>query len=105
MDKDMYEQWWKVHLRVASGEKLTPQEEAMYQKGLEILDREEEEQLQLASSVDELAMMKTKIIELQIEHSQLQLKSTRLDAKIVQLEQAYRNTLRAELIGNTYARP
>lgn len=104
MDKDTYEQWWKVHLRVARGEKLSPQEEVVYQKGLEILDREEEEQSQLAASVDELAKMKTKILELQIEHGQLQLKSTRLDAKIMQLEQAYRNVMRTKLVGNMYAR-
>jgi len=89
MDKEIYERWWKLHLRVAKGEELAPQELAEYQNGLAVLDDEEAGQLRPGKLSGDLIAAKTRIIELQIIHNQLLLKSTRLDAQIVQLEQAY----------------
>jgi len=103
MDKDIYERWWKVHLRAASGEKLSPEEESGYQEWQETLDREETDSL-LTASADDLVVMKMEIVNLQLTHNQLQLKSTRLDSELVQLEQTYRNVMRRELAGKMYAR-
>ena len=104
MDKDIYEHWWKVHLRAVSGEKLSSEEESGYQEWQETLDREEEDSLLTAASADDLTLMKMEIVNLQLTHNQLQLKSTRLDSELVQLEQTYRNVMRRELSGKMHAR-
>ncbi len=103
MDKDIYERWWKLHLRAASGQELLSEENVAYQEGLKILDREEAESLMTASA-DDLGVMKMEIVNLQLTHNQLQLKSTQLDSELVQLEQTYRNMMRRELAGKMYAR-
>ena len=36
-----YQQWWQYHIRVARGESLSDEETAIYQAGIEELDREE----------------------------------------------------------------
>jgi hypothetical protein len=41
MDEATYKTWWNLHLRVARGESLNPEETAAYERGLQALDREE----------------------------------------------------------------
>jgi len=103
MNKETYEHWWQLHLKVAEGKELTATEQEEYNSGDEVLNREEEQQLHTGQSVSELIAMKTRIIELQILHSQLELKSTRLDARIAQLEQTYRKITGFELAGELLA--
>jgi hypothetical protein len=83
-----YEQWWQLHLRVAGGETLTPQEQADYQDGLAILDYEEEVESQ-DKSVAVLRQMRRRLYELTQKHSRLQAQSQTLDQQILTLEDIY----------------
>jgi len=60
MDKDIYERWWKLHLRAASGQELLSEENVAYQEGLKIFDREEAESL-LTVPADNMVAMKTAV--------------------------------------------
>lgn len=83
-----YEQWWQLHLRVAGGETLTPQEQADYQDGLAILDHEEEVILR-DKSIAVLRQMRTRVHELAQTHSRLQAQIQELDSSIPGMGQTY----------------
>ncbi|NUM46226.1 MAG: hypothetical protein HUU38_16105 [Anaerolineales bacterium] len=96
---EQYVHWWQLHLKVAEGKELSAEEQIAYQQGNESLDQDELQQFQGKQPISDLIAMKTRIIELQIVHSQLELKSARLDARIAEMEQVYRKMTGLELSG------
>lgn len=88
MNEQTYNQWWQLHLRVSRGETLNPQEQRLYNVGLDALDDEEKVQFQ-ATGLNAIRQLRASIEELQDFHTELMLKSNRLDEQIVTLEKAY----------------
>lgn len=83
-----YQQWWQYHIRVARGEKLTAEEEAIYRTGIDALDQEEAEQLQLAS-LKNLRQLRAQIQQLTQNLEQFTARHEQLNRKIADLEQTY----------------
>ena len=42
MDPAAYRQWWEVHVRVARGEQLSPEERTRYEAGRQELEKDEQ---------------------------------------------------------------
>lgn len=82
-----YERWWSLHLRVAKGETLSPQDEREYTTGLSQLDSE------TASTDGEtityLRTLRAAINRAVSLHTELTTRSAELDRKIVGLETNY----------------
>ncbi len=102
MDETTYQQWWRLHLRVARGEKLDAAEQAAYESGLEVLDQEEKEQF-APNGLAMLRRLRAQIEQLQAIHTQLLAKSARLDEQIITLESAYQSLTGYELAGEPHA--
>lgn len=102
MDDARYQRWWQLHLRVARGEMLNPAERVEYEAGLEVLDREEKEQLK-PESVTTLRRLRARVEQLRRVHAELLAKSAHLDEQIVALERAYRALTGYELASEFYA--
>jgi hypothetical protein len=83
-----YQQWWQYHIRVARGESLNEEEQVIYCTGIDALDHEEVEQLQLASLKD-LRQLRSKVQRLTQNLGQLTTRSEQLSHKIAILEQTY----------------
>jgi hypothetical protein len=86
MNEETYQQWWQLHLQVARGKKLTLDEQAEYEAGLEELDLEEmidDQDIHLLSN------LRQQITESQTIHAQLLANSKRLDKQIRKLEKSY----------------
>ena len=102
MTNGEYEQWWQLHLRVATGEALADKEKMMYQVGLELLEHEEATQL----SRDDLSLLRSlrtrmqTLVQLQ---NKLLMQSARLDEKITELERTYQQLTGFDLAVDVYA--
>ncbi|MEZ4869415.1 MAG: hypothetical protein R3C14_49285 [Caldilineaceae bacterium] len=96
-----YQQWWQYHIRVARGEALTVEEEAIYRAGIEALDREEAEQLQLASLTN-LRQLRTKNQQLTQNLEQYTTRYEHLNHKITDLEQTYQRLTGYSLVTDTH---
>lgn len=83
-----YQQWWQYHIRAARGETLTMEEEAIYRAGIDALDREEAEQMQLAS-LQNLRQLRAQIQQLTQNLGQFTAQHEQLNRKIADLEQTY----------------
>ncbi len=84
MDQETYQHWWALHLRVARGEPLTPEERAAYDNGLAELDQRE-----TMPRVGETARaMRATVAALAAEHAVLAARRQELDAEIARLEAA-----------------
>lgn len=83
-----YEQWWQLHLRVATGETLGVEEERLYQAGLELLDREEATQI-CGTDVTLLRSLCERTQTLVQLQNSLLLQSDKLDERIEELERTY----------------
>jgi hypothetical protein len=101
MNNISYDRWWQLHLRVAKGESLSPKEEAEYDTGLEVLDREEKG-LFNASGLSTLRRLRAQVKQSQTTYLQLVEESTQLDQEIILLEKAYQSLTGYELAGGTY---
>ena len=88
MNKQTYNQWWQLHLRVSRGETLSPQEQIQYNVGLDTLDSEEKEQIQ-STGLNTIRQLRVNIKELRNFHAELMHKSKHLDEQIATLEKAY----------------
>lgn len=82
-----YEQWWSLHLRVAKGETLSPQEESDYATGLSQLDGETA--ATNGETVNYLRTLRTAINRAVSLHTELTARSADLDRKILALEARY----------------
>ncbi len=82
MEPTIYQTWWKLHVRVARGETLNPQEQEAYEEGLKQLDAEEN----IDHNIDALRKMRESLSELETERVQMQERHAELAAKIAVLE-------------------
>jgi len=88
MNSQEYEQWWKLHLRVASGDALSSSEELTYQAGRLVLEQEEKEPLR-SNLLSQLLNLRQRIEELNAQHGRLATENSQLDKKIKKLEKVY----------------
>jgi predicted RNase H-like nuclease (RuvC/YqgF family) len=102
MDDQIYQHWWQLHVRVARGEKLSPLEQMEYDRGLQVLDREERQELEAGDRAG-LRKLRAQIEQLQTENVQLRARSARLDRQIRTLERAYGKLTGYELASDAYA--
>ncbi|MBI1745142.1 MAG: hypothetical protein HYR55_00970 [Acidobacteria bacterium] len=84
MHETSYQTWWVLHLRVARGERLNPEEQAAYEAGLKLQHQEEVFNRDIAA----LRQARTALAALEAEHTQLHVKHDTLAAEIVRLEAA-----------------
>lgn len=82
-----YEQWWSLHLRMARGERLSVQEEQVYQKGLSHLDSQTEPVE--GDTIRYLRTLRSAITRASSDHEDLTVRSAELDTKIAALESRY----------------
>lgn len=84
-----YEQWWRLHVRVARGESLSAVENVTYRSGLNHLESSE-------APVDQdimatLQALQKQIEQLSQEHASLMMRSLQLDQKLAALEATYQS--------------
>ncbi len=96
-----YQHWWQYHIRVARGETLTLEEDAIYRTGIDALDREEAEQLQLAS-LKNLRHLRMQIQRLTQSLDQFTTRHEQLNRKIAELEQRYQHLTGYSLVTDTH---
>ncbi|HXG09934.1 MAG TPA: hypothetical protein VNK04_09110 [Gemmataceae bacterium] len=84
MDQTTYQRWWALHLRVARGERLTAEEQAIYDAGCSEFDREELSKFNLTA----LKRAREALAALKTEEAHLREQSERLEAEITRLESA-----------------
>lgn len=96
-----YQQWWQYHSRIARGETLSTEEEAIYRAGIDTLDREEADQLQLAS-LQNLRQLRTQIQRLAQSLEQFTTRHEQLNRKIADLEQTYQRLTGYSLVTDVY---
>ena len=94
MDKQTYQAWWPLHLRAASGETLSAEEQAQYVEGRRRL-REEEN---WASSLVQLQQTRAEIAALEAERERLQAEREQWRERVRHLEAAL-NENEKRLIG------
>ncbi len=88
MEESQDAQWWSLHLRVARGEPLSPEEQQSYSDALTRFDAEE--RLQLTSTTHQQVLsQRARIESLEGLHAHLIAESKALDSKIEELEVAY----------------
>jgi chromosome segregation ATPase len=102
MDDKTYQHWWRLHVRVAGDERLSPLERVEYDRGLQAFDREERRELESGATAA-LRQLRAQIEALQTEHAQLRVSSARLDRQIRTLERAYGKLTGPEFVGTAYA--
>ncbi len=102
MDDKTYQHWWRLHVRVARGERLSPLEQMEYDRGLLAFDREERRELESGATAA-LRQLRAQIEALETENAQLRASSARLDRQIRTLEKAYGKLTGHELAGAAYA--
>ena len=83
MDEAAYNIWWKLHIRAASREPLTPEERIAYETGLRQLHGEEKLN---SSYADEIRAMQAQIAESERERARLSEQKQQVEAKIAALE-------------------
>lgn len=101
MDQIAYQRWWQLHIRVARGESLGVDEQALYEAGLTELDIEEKRQWEDAG-LELLRQLKAEVEGLEAAHAQLQARSQRLDRRIWTLEGAYMSLTGLELSSQSH---
>jgi hypothetical protein len=94
MDEKAYRTWWELHLRVARGESLNPEEVAAYEVGLKQLHQEES----LSDKVATLRQLRANVVTLETEQERLQARRNKLEAEIAVLETLL-NQQTAQLLG------
>ena len=101
MGKFDYETWWRLHLRTAKGETLTPEEQALYQAGNDYLDGEEANLIK--GEWSSLYTLRTQIDQLQQRHADLLQHSNQLDTEIAALEENIQQLTGQPLIVSSHA--
>ena len=93
MDQTVFQRWWDMHVRVAKGVSLNPEEQAFYDSGREELQRDE--QLQ---DVPRMREDREKLQALEAEREQLESRRRKLEREIADLEKRLPEHTR-ELLG------
>jgi hypothetical protein len=101
MDEKTYKAWWQLHLRVARGETLKPDEKIQYDAGLSALNEEEKEQFR-PEKLMALRQLRMQVEQLKATHAQLKDESSLLDNKIANLEKAYQAKTGYSLVVEPY---
>ena len=100
MDDAAYKQWTSLRMRVAKGESLTLEEQAIYEAGERELDAEEEGMLR-NNGIEEIRQLQARLASLEQEHSELLERKTQLGAEIAELEtQLHPRTRQLLHVGN-----
>jgi hypothetical protein len=81
VDEAEFQRWWEMHLRIARGQLLSPDEKAVYEAGREDLERDEK--LQEVRSTREA---REQLQKLEAERGQLEKRRQQLDREIAALE-------------------
>lgn len=81
MDRSAYENWWRLHLRLARGDALTAEEQAVYDAGRTRLEGEEQYQ-----EVLDAKRARDELTRLEREHVELENQRRKLDEEISHLE-------------------
>lgn len=92
MDSATYAAWWPLHLRVARGESLAPDEKVAYEAGLR--------QLHAAETLDDLKALqeaRAAVARAEAERERLAAERDALDAEIAALERALSEPMRQAL--------
>jgi predicted RNase H-like nuclease (RuvC/YqgF family) len=84
VDQTTYRQWWQLHLRVARGDSLGPDEQSSYHAGRRELEREE--MLLETKETKEARETREHLVALEAEHADLERRRQQLDAEIGRLE-------------------
>src|SRR5438067_12555449 len=77
MEEQTYKAWWPLHLRVAKGEELNPEERARYEAGLKQMYGEEK----LDGSKAALRVARQRVVELRAEYARLRSEYEALEAE------------------------
>jgi hypothetical protein len=94
MDGVTYQAWWPLHVRVAKGEALAPEERAAYEAGLHALEQAEE----LAPrDLTALRAMRQEAAEAEAVLAAVSVKRERLQAEVRALEAALPERMRRTL--------
>lgn len=97
-----YQQWWQLHIRTVRGELLNEAEQKLYHNGIEELDREETERLQLASLAN-LRQLRNQVQQLTQSLVQLTAHNDLLSRRIALLEQTYQQLTGYSLLLDAHA--
>jgi predicted RNase H-like nuclease (RuvC/YqgF family) len=81
VDQTTYQQWWQLHLRVARGDSLSPDEQSSYHAGRRELEREER-----LLETEQARQAREHLAALEAEHADLERRRQQLDAEIGRLE-------------------
>ena len=84
MDQDTYQRWWALHLRVARGEELGAEDQALYTAGRLQLEREEK----LGQTAAAAGQARAAVASLAEQHAALVARRRQLDQEIATLEAA-----------------
>jgi len=87
MNEQQYKIWWQLHRRVAVGERLSDEEQQVYQAGLAEL--EAEEMAALRPNDDEWQALRAQWSELAARRQELARQETILRARATELERQY----------------
>ncbi len=87
MDENVYQAWWRLHLRVALGEELSAEEQRVYEAGRAELEAEEHGQLR--RDVSELRKLQARLREMMARDRELAQQEAMLRQQAAQLEQRY----------------
>jgi uncharacterized protein involved in exopolysaccharide biosynthesis len=82
MDEVAYKTWWPLHLRVARGETLSVDEQAIYEAGRQQLYSEE----QIDGSIEALRKARQQMLNLKAEYEQMRRRYEEMEAQIERLE-------------------
>jgi predicted nuclease with TOPRIM domain len=81
MDQTTYDNWWRLHTRLARGGDLSAEEQGIYDAGRRDLERDE----QFQEAVD-ARRVRLELRRLEQEHVQLENQRRQLEAELAQLE-------------------
>jgi predicted nuclease with TOPRIM domain len=82
VNQAIYQQWWQIHVRVARGELLSPEEEILYEAGRQELEKDEQQR-----EMNSVRELREKLSAMEREHGQLDERRQQLHREIAALEQ------------------
>jgi hypothetical protein len=88
MTEEEYREWWPLHVRVAGGESLAPEEQARYETGVRALDAREAGTLTRAC-LAQLEEVRAQITELREKEQALVKQRGELEAESGELERRF----------------
>jgi hypothetical protein len=94
MDEDTLKRWQRLHLRTASGDTLSAEEQTFYEAGRRELDQSEDIG---AGTIARIAQMKQKLTLMEAERTALTEERLRLEKEIARLEAALDDRTRRQL--------